>query len=771
MKGKLASGLQRIRRMMQRKDSGSSGSGSIASKGGNRGWYRSIGFKLFAAFLASIVLTSATAGFIAYQISANALKQKVGNNMEQVVHDAANNVDRWYKVMEGLFNQLALYADKNQFMTKDRRNAEPALEPEKSEYKRLVAQIKAYEDEIATKSEQAGKTTDSQARIKLNEDVARASQGKSAITTRYNELNVAKSTLDTAITNYLSAYSLTNADMIYSIAIVRFNNENQVAGMNGKAKQAELYKLPWVESALKEKGKNVYLPPQKGSYLTTDAETAVFGIAKSFWSPEDQVWSDVLVIEFKMKFFDDILKSIDFGGMGNIYLTSNEGANFYTNDTKNEFGQPSVVKLVEDTTIVFMDEENHLVSSQALENTNWTVAGSIPEDKLLEDANTIRTGLIFLIIGGAVIALLLGLWGYRTIGNPLLLAVSKMRQAENGDLNVRLKMNRSDEIGSVGRSFDSMMERIGGIVHQTGQSANQLMQATVKINDLVQRSRTASGDISLAMSEVSSGADSLSRDAEKSTVLTGEMTNRLNDVLAVNDDMKQIAVQVEQSGRKGVDAIEELSSHNQKAEGVVASLNDKMKSLQAGTESISVVLDIVGNISKQINILSLNAAIVAASAGEAGKSFMVVAKEIRSLANQSKDSIASVEAVIAKIQSEMADTSRLVANSMPIFQLQSEISRSSQDIFKQVETAMGPFMESVLEVSKSLQFSMEAQSELSEMMMQVSAVSEESMAATENVASLVHDQHESGGELVRTGEELGKLAEELRESLKVFQKG
>lgn len=758
MIGKLVNMMQRMRQMMQRE-----------VRGRKSGWHRSIGIKLFAAFLASIVLTSAAAGGIAYQISANALKQKVGNNMEQVVHDAASNTDRWYKVMEGTYNQLAVYADKNQFMTKDRRNAEPQQEPEKSEYKRLVAQIKAFDDEIALKSEQSGKAADSQARIKINEDIARASQGKSAILPRYNELNTAKSTLDGAINNYMSAYALTNADMIYSIALVRFNNENQLTGINGKAKQPDLYKLPWVEGALQAKGKNVYLPPQKGSYLTTDADTAVFGIAKSFWSPEDQVWSDVLVIEFKLKFFEDLLRPINFGGMGSIYLIGNTGNNLFSNSQGSSFGQPSEVKAVSDTSITSIGKENFLVSSKNLENIDWMIAGTIPEDKLLEDANTIRNGLALLIIGGIVLALLLGWWGYRTIGKPLMLAVSKMRQAENGDLNVRLQMKRSDEIGSVGGSFDSMMERIGGIVHQTGQSADRLMQATVKINDLVQRSRTASGEISVAMGEVSSGADSLSRDAEKSTVLSGEMTNRLNDVLAVNNDMKEIAVQVEQSGRSGAAAIEELSKHNQEAEGVVTSLSEKMKSLQAGTESISVVLDIVGNISKQINILSLNASIVAASAGEAGKSFMVVAKEIRSLANQSKDSIASVEAVIANIQSEMAATSRLVADSMPIFQRQSDISRSSQDIFRQVETAMGPFMESVLEVSKSLQFSMEAQSELSEMMMQVSAVSEQSTAATENVASLVHDQHESGGELVRTGEELEKLAQELRESLKVFQ--
>lgn len=728
------------------------------------GWYRSIGIKLFAAFLASIVLACAAAGGIAYQISANALKQKIGSNMEQVVQDGANNSDRWFKVMDGTYNQLGIYLDKNKFTTKDRRMLEPQTEPQASEYKQLVAQLKALDQEIADKTAQAGKTTESSARIKLNEDIARGAQTRNTLVNRFNELNMEKAGLDTALNAYISAYAMTNADMIFSIGLIRFNGENQTFSSTGKVRTGDLYAADWANQAIQAKGKNVYLPAQQGSFLIADEDTRVFAIAKSYWSAEDQKWADVLIVEFKLAFFENLLKPINFGGIGDIHLIDNAGRTLYANRDGVAFGQPAVV-----STDAAAATAGYLTSVQPLENTDWTIVGTIPETRLLEDAQTIRDSLIYLVLGGVVLALLLGFWGYRTIGRPLMVAGDKMRQAENGDLNVRLGMKRKDELGSVSGSFDSMMGSIGSIVAQTGQSADRLMQATVRINELVQRSRDASGEISIAMNEVSSGADSLSRDAEKSSMLTGEMSSRLEDVLAVNRTMRDIAVQVEESGKSGASAIDELSRHNQEAEGVVSSLSEKMKRLQEGTESISVVLDIVGNISKQINILSLNASIVAASAGEAGKGFMVVAGEIRSLANQSKESIASVEAVIANIQTEMAETSRLVVDSMPIFQRQSDISRSSQDIFRHVESSMSRFMDSFQQVWNSLQFSMEAQSELAGTMMQVSAVSEESTATTENVAGLIRDQHESGGELVRTGEELEQLAEELREALKVFQ--
>ncbi|MDF2669494.1 MAG: hypothetical protein K0R67_1800 [Paenibacillus sp.] len=731
------------------------------------GWHRSIGIKLFAAFLASIVLTCAAAGWIAYQISADALKQKIGSNMEQVVQDAASNSDRWFKVMDGTYNQLAIYLDKNKFTSKDRRTFEPQKEPEASEYTKLKAQLKAVEEELALKTEQIGKATVSSERIKLNEDIARGSQTRNGLSSRFNELNLQKSELDTALNAYLSAYALTNSDMIYSVGVIRFNGENQTFASTGKARTESLYDTAWAAEAIAAKGKNVYYPSHKGSLLVADAETRLFAIAKSFWSGDDQKWADVVIIEFKLSFFENLLKPINFGGIGDIHLLDKAGSTLYSNREGIAFGQPSVVS--SHSADEGDSDRVYLTSSQPLKNIDWTLSGAIPEQKLLEDAKTIRNNLLYLLLGGALLASLLGLWGYRTIGMPLMVAGGKMRQAENGDLNVRLGMRRSDEIGSVSSSFDSMMERIGSIVAQTGQSADRLMRATVRINELVQRSRDASGEISIAMNEVSAGADSLSRDAEKSSVLSSEMTSRMDDVMAVNRDMKEIATRVEASSKSGAVAIEELSRHNQKAEGVVSSLSDKMGRLQSGTESISIVLDIVGNISKQINILSLNASIVAASSGEAGKAFMVVAGEIRSLANQSKESISSVEEVIANIQAEMSETCQLVTDSLPIFARQSDITRSTQDTFRHVETSMNSFMDSFQQVWNSLEFSMEAQSELAGTMMQVSAVSEQSNATTDNVAGLIREQHESGGELVQTAEELKQLADELRQALKVFQ--
>lgn len=97
---------------------------------------RSIGFKLFLAFLVSIVASFALSGWLVYSISAQALKEKVGNNADQVTRDAAKQVDLWERQMEGVFNNTVIFAVNNQALTEKRRKSLPDSPVELAEYER-----------------------------------------------------------------------------------------------------------------------------------------------------------------------------------------------------------------------------------------------------------------------------------------------------------------------------------------------------------------------------------------------------------------------------------------------------------------------------------------------------------------------------------------------------------------------------------------------------------------------------------------------------------
>uniref|UniRef100_UPI003F664577 methyl-accepting chemotaxis protein n=1 Tax=Gorillibacterium sp. sgz500922 TaxID=3446694 RepID=UPI003F664577 len=181
------------------------------------------------------------------------------------------------------------------------------------------------------------------------------------------------------------------------------------------------------------------------------------------------------------------------------------------------------------------------------------------------------------------------------------------------------------------------------------------------------------------------------------------------------------------------------------------------------------ILDVLGNMTKQTNILSLNAAIEAARAGTAGKGFMVVADEIRKLAEQSKDNIGVVAEITETIQGEIDETVKVLLEAYPLFQDQIRSVKEADGIFKSVNRHMTSFVTQLGEVTESIGILEANQRELTEAMANVSAVSEESSATSEEVASLSNEQLSVSQGLAKLAEDLNALSEQLQHSLSKFK--
>jgi methyl-accepting chemotaxis protein len=721
-------------------------------------------------FLISIVATASVIGYFSYRTAETALKNKVGSNAVQVTQGSAADLDEWLGQMDRTYHQVLSYGTQNKFMTKDRRMVLPADENEKNQYLTLVDKHKALTDEINQKMADSEKQTDSTQRLLLRQQAQRLDADRALITADMKKLNQPKFDLDDNIMKYFNSIALANQEMIHSISILRWNNEHHMVTSFSKQPRENVFQQQWVQEAIKLKGSNYFIPPHKGSSVFADEESYVFGIARAVWSPEDTQWADVYIMEFRMSFLQNLVRETTFGGIGDLHIIGPEGQTLYTNraNAKNE---DIKVTWTEEAEQEYADHngQRYLIMHQKLESWPWTVVGTIPEAKLLEDAKDIQKAIIWFVVGGAIFAFLLGYASYRMIGRPLMRTREIMGKAEQGYLNVSLDLRRSDEIGSVGRSFDTMISRIRDIVVQSRDSSVQLLQQTERINDLVAQSQSASKEIATAMQEVSEGSSGLAKDAEQSQLLTIQLNEHLLDVQSKNDRMAEVSRQMEQLSQNGTQVIGQMSEKNSNVQRIVSQLQERVVELQSGVSSIEGVLDWLNDISKKINILSLNASIVAASSGEAGKGFMVVANEIRNLASQSRQSIDSVGEVVSSVREKMQETNGLVQASIPIFKEQTASVNETRQMFGEVENAMVEFKDSFGHVLQSVSSSIKAQESLSAVMLQVSAISEEASATTESVFDLVSEQYNSSEQLVLTGKELEQISQSLTEVLKVFK--
>lgn len=400
--------------------------------------------------------------------------------------------------------------------------------------------------------------------------------------------------------------------------------------------------------------------------------------------------------------------------------------------------------------------------------TDWKLLGTVATEELIKDAKGILLATYIAAAVVAVAAIIIAMWMVRMIAHPLSKLQNLMEEGSKGNLNVRMETKAKDEIGQLTASFNVMMEQITTLVKQTNFSAQEVLDTATELTQASNKTAISAREIAIATEEIANGATSLANEAERGNELTENISRKMEQVVNTNKEMELSARQVEESSQQGTEYLKGLLKKTNITVDMINSLTAKVDSLKSSTGSVLKVLDVMQNITQQTNILSLNATIEAARAGAAGRGFMVVADEIRQLADQSKQSITMVGQITDNIQQEMNETVQALSEASPMFQEQISSVKGTNQIFISVRDQMAGFVQHLDVVTASIDELNQSQNVLSEAMSNVSAVAEQSSATSEEVASLSSEQQTVGQHLVELSDKLENVSAGLKESLSKF---
>ncbi|HDZ9481851.1 TPA: methyl-accepting chemotaxis protein [Vibrio cholerae] len=206
----------------------------------------------------------------------------------------------------------------------------------------------------------------------------------------------------------------------------------------------------------------------------------------------------------------------------------------------------------------------------------------------------------------------------------------------NGDLTQRLAVESKDEIGQICNSINLFIEKLQQMFIDVADSSKEIDRAVVhlsnqarsNLNTLNQHTQETEQAIT-AIEEMSASAGSIAQSADDAALLT-ERTNRYAD-------------ESKQTVTEAVNSVNGLVNQ-------VSSMAETITRMSEDTKQINSVLQVIGAIAEQTNLLALNAAIEAARAGEQGRGFAVVADEVRALASRTQQSTSQINDMLATLK-------------------------------------------------------------------------------------------------------------------------
>lgn len=358
----------------------------------------------------------------------------------------------------------------------------------------------------------------------------------------------------------------------------------------------------------------------------------------------------------------------------------------------------------------------------------------------------------------------------RIVSKPLALIAKATEELGTGNVAVECNAHsKIKETAAIISAFGNLRDALNSSITNVKASADALNTAIVSVDEKTTDNVESVSQINNAIDEVASTSQTV---AENAQIMAEKASELGSDIEKLNDNVSGLFTSSRTIKNVNDEATECMDSvYNGAKESVVAvqSISDKVAETNKAIEEIEKAVHAIEEIAAQTNLLSLNASIEAARAGDAGAGFAVVASEIRSLADSSAESAKEIKGIIANVV-QLSETTVDISNKV------SDIIRKEE---KDIETAQGKFnvlsdsvQTSISEINtiKTMTERLDGfKVELINITTDLGAISEELGAAAEEVAASCQTVTSSCTDTQASTEEMRAINENMSSAIDFFK--
>jgi len=424
---------------------------------------------------------------------------------------------------------------------------------------------------------------------------------------------------------------------------------------------------------------------------------------------------------------------------------------------------------------------------------NNLIAGEMGGANMAPDANVLNTGktMLILLVAAIILYSLFANSAFRRIMKPLNQLRQAISKVEGGHYDMRVNLHTHDELGSLSRAFDKLIddrisslkstatenERINNsviglfgamgalaekdltvrapvtedIIGTLGDAINQLTDVTATVLHHVTK---VAGVVEDASERMKKQSDVVNDMAKEEDVIVVRLISNLETAMA---SIGEVAIFARDSNRAAAEATKSTESAMETVQATLVGMNairetisemeKRIKRLGERSQEISQIVNLINTISERTHVLSLNAAMQAAMAGEAGRGFAVVAEEVQRLAENSRQATGQIANLVQNIQVETNDTIATVNKTIEQVVKESDLAYSAGEKMRETHEATARLVRLVATIATS-------SAEQTKIAAVLRAAADEIAQFTKKTAEQLVAQNESAASLVSASQKL-----------------
>ncbi len=325
-----------------------------------------------------------------------------------------------------------------------------------------------------------------------------------------------------------------------------------------------------------------------------------------------------------------------------------------------------------------------------------------------------------------------------------------------------------DEIGAITKSAKMLTAKLRDVMSQSREMSEDLNKTSSEMADSANQATLASEQVTEAVTEISKGAVAQAESVEHAANETDEIGKDIENISGAVADMDHYAEEMKEACDKAMEALDKLIRQSEEVTVSVKDIGDTINSTNESAKSISEFTQAITDIATQTNLLSLNASIEAARAGDAGRGFAVVADEIRQLADQSSSSADKIKSIVEKLLADSASSVSVLEKLNESFGVQAQQLDSTRSNMETMSANVVNVKDTSSNISKQTGMLNDAKNVLLEIISDLSAISEENAASTEETNASMEELNATFTIISESANRLQGLAADLNKNISYF---